>query len=105
LTFVKEQDRQPGLPCVARAIPFIQHREIIIKTRIYVAALLAVVACTAWAATEEPIKPIEPVKQINLALAELGKKLYFDPRLSKSGFISCNSCHNLSMGGTDNIPT
>jgi cytochrome c peroxidase len=35
---------------------------------------------------------------------ELGKKLYFDPRLSKSGFISCNSCHNLSMGGTDNIP-
>ncbi|MBL8540933.1 MAG: cytochrome-c peroxidase [Betaproteobacteria bacterium] len=38
-------------------------------------------------------------------MAELGKKLYFDPRLSKSGFISCNSCHNLSMGGTDNIPT
>jgi cytochrome c peroxidase len=38
-------------------------------------------------------------------LVELGKKLYFDPRLSKSGFISCNSCHNLSMGGTDNIPT
>ncbi len=54
---------------------------------------------------EEPIKPIEPVKSINLAQAELGKKLYFDPRLSKSGFISCNSCHNLSMGGTDNLKT
>jgi cytochrome c peroxidase len=38
-------------------------------------------------------------------MVELGKKLYFDPRLSKSGFISCNSCHNLSMGGTDNIKT
>jgi cytochrome c peroxidase len=38
-------------------------------------------------------------------MVELGKKLYFDPRLSKSGFISCNSCHNLSMGGTDNIRT
>ncbi|MFV2056263.1 MAG: cytochrome-c peroxidase, partial [Thiohalomonadales bacterium] len=25
--------------------------------------------------------------------------------LSKSGFISCNSCHNLSLGGTDNIKT
>jgi cytochrome c peroxidase len=37
--------------------------------------------------------------------AELGKKLYFDPRLSKSGFISCNSCHNLSMGGADNLTT
>jgi hypothetical protein len=44
-------------------------------------------------------------QEINLAQAELGKKLYFDPRLSKSGFISCNSCHNLSMGGTDNLPT
>jgi cytochrome c peroxidase len=53
----------------------------------------------------EPIQPIEPVKEVNLALAELGKKLYFDPRLSKSGFISCNSCHNLSMGGTDNLKT
>jgi cytochrome c peroxidase len=38
-------------------------------------------------------------------MVELGKKLYFDPRLSKSGFISCNSCHNLSMGGSDNLPT
>jgi len=53
----------------------------------------------------EPITPIEPVKEINSAKAELGKKLYFDPRLSKSGFISCNSCHNLSMGGTDNLKT
>lgn len=53
----------------------------------------------------EMIKPVEPVKNINLALSELGKKLYFDPRLSKSGFISCNSCHNLSMGGTDNLKT
>ncbi len=54
---------------------------------------------------KEPIQPIEPAKGINTAMAELGKKLYFDPRLSKSGFISCNSCHNLSMGGTDNLKT
>ena len=53
----------------------------------------------------EPITPIRPAQEINLAQAELGKKLYFDPRLSKSGFISCNSCHNLSMGGTDNLKT
>ena len=31
--------------------------------------------------------------------------LYFEPRLSKSGFISCNSCHNLSTGGVDALPT
>ena len=57
------------------------------------------------AQNNEPIQPIVPPKQVNLGMVELGKKLYFDPRLSKSGFISCNSCHNLSMGGTDNIPT
>jgi cytochrome c peroxidase len=59
----------------------------------------------AVSAADEPIQPIKPVKNINLGQVELGKKLYFDPRLSKSGFISCNSCHNLSMGGTDNLKT
>lgn len=37
------------------------------------------------------------------AKAELGKKLYFEPRLSKSGLISCNTCHNLGLGGTDGV--
>lgn len=55
--------------------------------------------------SDEPIKVILPVTVKDPALVELGKKLYFDPRLSKSGFISCNSCHNLSMGGTDNLKT
>ena len=59
----------------------------------------------ALAADQEPIQPIKPPSNINLGMVELGKKLYFDPRLSKSGFISCNSCHNLSMGGSDNLPT
>lgn len=53
----------------------------------------------------EPIKPIEKPSTGNLSMIELGKKLFFDPRLSKSGFISCNSCHNLMMGGTDNLKT
>ena len=30
---------------------------------------------------------------------DLGKKLYFDTRLSKNGTISCNSCHNLNTFG------
>lgn len=34
---------------------------------------------------------------------ELGKKLYFDPRLSRSGLISCNTCHNLGLGGADGV--
>lgn len=37
------------------------------------------------------------------ALVELGRKLYFDPRLSASGNISCNTCHNLATYGVDNL--
>ena len=32
---------------------------------------------------------------------ELGKKLFFDPRLSAPGTISCNTCHNVMAGGDD----
>ncbi|MCB1875100.1 MAG: cytochrome-c peroxidase [Chromatiales bacterium] len=76
-----------------------------IKNHLIVAGTLLLMGGMAASVAVEPISPIAPVKEINLALAELGKKLYFDPRLSKSGFISCNSCHNLSMGGTDNLKT
>lgn len=34
----------------------------------------------------------------------LGKQLYFDPRLSKTNQVSCNSCHNVLGSGTDNQP-
>jgi cytochrome c peroxidase len=70
------------------------------------AALLAL-ACTGTtlAADKEPIEPIRPVRVTHPDMVELGKKLFFEPRLSRSGAISCNSCHNLSMGGTDNLKT
>ena len=32
---------------------------------------------------------------------ELGKMLYFEPRLSESHAITCNSCHIVGMGGVD----
>ena len=71
-----------------------------------VAAVLLVVAGGAFAAQrDEPIKPLVAPTVKSPAKVELGKKLFFDPRLSRSGFISCNSCHNLSMGGTDNLKT
>ncbi|MDP5071505.1 MAG: cytochrome-c peroxidase [Congregibacter sp.] len=53
--------------------------------------------------TAEPISPISAPTDVDSNKAEIGKKLFFDPRLSKSGFLSCNSCHNLSMGGADNL--
>lgn len=45
----------------------------------------------------------DPKNPITDAKVELGKKLYFEPRLSKSGLISCNTCHNLGMGGADGV--
>ena len=75
--------------------------------KLTVLALSITFASAAMAAQQrnEPIQPIEPVRVTDQAKVELGKQLFFDPRLSKSGFISCNSCHNLSMGGSDNLPT
>lgn len=39
------------------------------------------------------------------AKVELGKMLYFDPRLSSTGTLSCFSCHNVMEGGDDHRPT
>ncbi|KXK30564.1 MAG: cytochrome c551 peroxidase [Candidatus Brocadia sinica] len=55
--------------------------------------------------SKEPIQPIPMSFDWDSAKIELGKKLFFEPRLSRSGWISCNSCHNLSTGGADNLPT
>jgi len=38
------------------------------------------------------------------AKVDLGRKLFFDPRLSSTGTVSCNSCHNVMLGGEDNRP-
>ena len=34
----------------------------------------------------------------------LGKALFFDPRLSRSGSVSCGTCHNPSLGWSDGLP-
>ena len=73
------------------------------KTAFVCAAAILSFAGAVQAA--EPVDPIEPVEVKNPALVELGKMLFFEPRLSRSGFISCNSCHNLATGGVDNLQT
>jgi len=49
-----------------------------------------------------PSLPDNPVTQEKI---ELGRMLFFDPRISSSGLLSCNTCHNLGMGGDDNLET
>jgi len=55
----------------------------------------------------QPLPQIAESKEnpITKEKVKLGKMLYYDPRLSKSGLISCNTCHNLATYGVDNIPT
>lgn len=65
--------------------------------------VLIIFNATFALASGEPISPIRPPKSIDLSMVELGKKLFYDRRLSLSGHISCNSCHNLSLGGVDNL--
>jgi cytochrome c peroxidase len=41
---------------------------------------------------------------LTAAKVELGKKLYFDPRLSKDDTVSCATCHDPRMGFAENKP-
>lgn len=55
----------------------------------------------------KPIPSIVPAVKDNPITHEkvtLGKTLFFDPRLSASEVISCNTCHNLGTGGVDAGP-
>lgn len=45
--------------------------------------------------------PVPADNPITTEKVELGKQLFFDPRLSLPGTISCNSCHNVMAGGDD----
>lgn len=52
-----------------------------------------------------PAAAVNPDNPVTAAKVDLGRRLYFDPRLSKSGKLSCDSCHDLERYGVDNLPT
>ncbi|GMT50283.1 MAG: cytochrome b6 [bacterium] len=49
----------------------------------------------------ELITPLPQFQSYNESKAQLGKKLFNDPRLSKDNTISCSHCHRLDKGGAD----
>ena len=88
--------------------------------KIFAGTLAAVLAATVAPAfadvdlmksaqeTFKPIPSVVPAVKDNAVTADridLGKALFFDPRLSASEIISCNTCHNLLTGGVDAGPT
>ncbi len=50
----------------------------------------------------EPIVPLPQEIKVNQEKVNLGKKLFFDPIISKNGTVSCANCHDLFNGGGDN---
>ncbi len=51
------------------------------------------------------VQPAPANNAITREKYELGKMLFFEPRLSSSHLLSCNTCHNLGMGGVDGLET
>ena len=52
-----------------------------------------------------PEEAPNPDNAITPAKVELGRALYYDPRLSKNHDVSCNTCHLLDRHGVDGKPT
>jgi cytochrome c peroxidase len=46
-----------------------------------------------------------PENPITQAKTDLGRQLFFEPRLSKNQKLSCNTCHVLDHCGVDGLPT
>ena len=72
-----------------------------------VASLCLLSAAQADELREAAVETFQPLPSTVPAVAnnpitsekiDLGKALFFDPRMSASGVFSCNSCHNLATG-------
>jgi cytochrome c peroxidase len=80
------------------------------RHRVLVVAVLLTLATAAgqaqspWQALPD-IAPAPADNPTTAAKVELGKMLYFDPRLSSTGTVSCFSCHNVMEGGDDHMTT
>lgn len=73
----------------------------VVRSKLLVVLVTAIFFCTqSWA--NELITPIPLKIETDPSKVALGKKLFFDKRLSVDNTISCASCHNLEKGfGTD----
>lgn len=51
-----------------------------------------------------PQEPVAPEgNELTPERVDLGAMLFFDPRMSLSGLFSCQTCHNVGMGGVDGL--
>ena len=66
---------------------------------------LVIVVLACWVGLQshagEPIMPLPEAVNLDRAKVDLGRKLFFDPRLSRDNTVSCATCHDLATGGVD----
>jgi cytochrome c peroxidase len=75
--------------------------------KILMTGILGSLTLPMYAAQWEVLPDTPPIPGNNFqteAKIKLGQTLFFDPRLSSTGTVSCNSCHNVMAGGEDNRP-
>ncbi len=77
---------------------------LIVKSALLVSCLLGLGAAAQALEALPATPPIPADNPMSAAKIALGQQLYFDPRLSVDGTVSCNSCHNVMSNGTDNRP-
>lgn len=78
-----------------------------LRHTLLITGILSALNLPVYAANWEALPDKPPIPADNPqsdAKVELGKILFFDPRLSSNGVLSCNSCHNVMASGTDNRP-
>ena len=60
-------------------------------------------ASSLFGAIPEPPSEVSG-RPVTAERVELGRMLFFEPRLSRSHVITCNTCHSIGTGGADNVP-
>jgi cytochrome c peroxidase len=75
------------------------------KIRVYLFVLTGIFSLSAAAVEWQALPEQAPAPADNPTTpekVELGRMLFMDPRFSSTGTVSCNSCHNVMLGGEDN---
>jgi cytochrome c peroxidase len=70
---------------------------------VFISVNATVVVAAEWQALPD-VAPAPADNPTTPEKVELGRLLYMDPRFSSTGTVSCNSCHNVMLGGEDNRP-
>ena len=86
-----------------------------IRVKTLLAAMAITISVSALASSVSPedraaflrpaMVPAPEDNKLTPERAELGKNLFFDPRLSGSNWISCATCHNPALGWSDGLAT